>query len=78
MDKLNVVHIQNGVFSHEEWNCVLCKKIGGGRNHHLKPQSERQISCFLSYAESKPEKKKVMKVKGGLFEGWYQWKPRDK
>jgi hypothetical protein len=73
MDKENVVYIHNVLFSHkEEWNCVICKKIDGGNNHHLKSQSEKQISCFLSYAESR-SKKKGMKVKGGLFGGWCQW-----
>jgi hypothetical protein len=77
MDKENVVHIYlyNGLFNHkEEWNYVICKKIDGVRNYHLKPQSKRQIS----YAEYAYDKEKGMKVKGEVFGGWYQWEERDK
>jgi hypothetical protein len=53
-------YIHNGVlFTHkEEWNYVTCSKMDGTRDHHVeekKPDSERQISHFLSYVKSRPK-----------------------
>jgi hypothetical protein len=48
MDKKTLVYIHNRIlFSHkEDSNCVICRKIDGTRDRHVKqnePGSERQI-----------------------------------
>jgi hypothetical protein len=53
VDKENIVFIYNGVlFSHkEEENDVLYRKMDGTGDRHVKrhkPNSERQLSSFLS------------------------------
>jgi hypothetical protein len=68
MDQENVVFTHNGaLFIHEgECNLVICKKMDQSGDHYveqIKPNSERQGSCFLLYVESKREKD--MNVDGG-------------
>jgi hypothetical protein len=52
-----VVYIHNGIlFSHkEEWDCVICRKMNGTRDHHLKwnkPDSGRQIPHAFSHMQN--------------------------
>jgi hypothetical protein len=61
----------------------FCRKMDGAGDHHVKknkPDSERQISRFLSYVESRPKTKQIqnkdMNVKGGLF--WGEPKKRER
>jgi hypothetical protein len=58
MDKENVVHIytMEYLFNHkEERNYVICRKMDGTGDHGRlnKPDSERQLSYFLSYVGSR-------------------------
>jgi hypothetical protein len=54
MDKENVAYINNGIlFRYEEY--VVCRKMYGTRDHHVKQisQTEKDKYCmFFSYAES--------------------------
>jgi hypothetical protein len=48
MDRENMVYIHNGVLFHhkEECNYVVCRKMGGTGNCHIKqnkPDSEKQM-----------------------------------
>jgi hypothetical protein len=59
--KENVAYIHHGLASShkEEWKYVIYKKMDGAGDYHVKwnkPDSEWQIACFLSYAESRPKK----------------------
>jgi hypothetical protein len=57
VDKEDVVHIHDGIsFSHrEEWNCVVCRKMDGTRDHHVeqgKPNSKSQISHVFAHKQN--------------------------
>jgi hypothetical protein len=51
-----VVRIHNGLLlSYSEGNYIICRKIGGIKDHYVKwnkPESERQMVCFPSDEES--------------------------
>ena len=54
MDKEDVVHIHNGILlSHrKEWNDVICRKMDGLRDYHIKwskTERERQIPYDITY-----------------------------
>jgi hypothetical protein len=72
MDKENVVYIHNEiVFGHKDQNYVICRKMYGTRDHHVKQNkqdSERQILHVFSHMQNLDFKKeRDMKVEGGLF-----------
>jgi hypothetical protein len=67
-----MVYIYNGVlFNHkEELNNVICRKLDGTGNHHIKWNLQRRVSHVFSHLwnQGKINKQpKVMKVKGELL-----------
>jgi hypothetical protein len=74
MDKENMGNIYNEVlFRHiEEWNHVVCRKMNGTRNHHVKQNksdSERQILQIFFNMWKLDQNTKDMSINGGLFGG---------
>ena len=61
MDKEDVVHIYNGIsLSHKgEWSYAICSNMDGPRDGRAESGGsgrERQISCDITFAESKKKK----------------------
>ena len=54
MDKEDVVHIYNGIYSaiKKEWNKAICRNMNWPRDYHTKwnkPGRERKISYDITY-----------------------------
>jgi hypothetical protein len=70
MDKENVIHthyICNGVLlSHkDEWNYVICRRMVGTGNHHVKcykPDGVSKMSAVLSHMQNLNLEKRMMQV----------------
>jgi hypothetical protein len=60
-DKENVVFTHNGYYSATKKNKIisLARKMDRIGDHHVKPGSERQITCFLSYVNAEYKKSKI-------------------
>jgi hypothetical protein len=58
MNEESIAHIQHVILlSHKEWLCVICMKVDGNGDNHVKwnkPRSAKQISHFSSNTDSRP------------------------